>query len=152
MHLRAAICGVSTAVSWLFNFLVAEVTPVGFATLKWKYFFVYMCTNAAAGLTVYFFCEIDANNGIYARTDSVSDPETAGRTLEEIDEIFTASKSIFDPVRIAKNLPKQHLSTFLHEEAKNDPEVKENVKNIESVSGASSSREKYGEDSFAKSE
>ena len=70
--------------------------------------------------------------------------------MEEIDEIFTASKSIFDPVRIAKNLPKQHLSTFLHEEAGNDPEVKETVNNIEDLSGASSDHEKHDEDVITK--
>ena len=79
-----------------------------------------MATNATAGITVYFFY-----------------PETAGRTLEEIDEIFTASKSIFDPVRIAKKLPKQHLSTFL-QDAKHDSEVKERVQNIEHISNQSS--------------
>lgn len=33
------------------------ITPVGFASIHWKYFLVYMCTNAAAGITVYFFCK-----------------------------------------------------------------------------------------------
>ena len=35
--------------------------------------------------------------------------ETAGRSLEEIDAIFAESKSIFDPPRVARRLPKQHL-------------------------------------------
>lgn len=33
VHLRAAVCGISTAVSWLFNFLVAEVSLVNFTTV-----------------------------------------------------------------------------------------------------------------------
>ena len=32
-------------------------------------------------------------------------PETKGRSLEEIDEIFLQSKSIFEPVKVAKTLP-----------------------------------------------
>jgi hypothetical protein len=76
------------------------------------------------------------------------DPETAGRSLEEIDEIFTASKSIFDPVRIAKKLPKQHLSTFLQEEAKHDAEIKDAVQKIEHIDNASSDPEAVTEKSI----
>jgi hypothetical protein len=53
--------------------------------------------------------------------------------LEEIDEIFTKSKNIFDPVRIAKQLPKQHLSTFLEQEAQHDSEIKDAVQKLEHV-------------------
>lgn len=70
------------------------------------------------------------------------DPETAGRTLEEIDEIFTKSKSIFDPVRVAKELPRQHLSSFLQEEAKHDTEIKDTVQKLEHVSTGSTAPEK----------
>jgi MFS family permease len=135
VHLRAAVCGISTAISWLFNYLVAEITPVGFSSLGWKYFFIYMATNAAAGITVYWFF-----------------PETAGRSLEEIDEIFTKSKSIFDPVRIAKELPRQHLSTFLHEEAKVDHEIKEGVQDMEHIEDGSEHDVDEREDSTAKKE
>lgn len=92
---RAQTTGISTATSWLFNFLVAEVTPVGFANIGWKYFLVYCCINAVCVPTVYFFF-----------------PKTAGRSLEEIDDIFLSSKSIFDPVRVAKELPKGRLGEF----------------------------------------
>jgi Sugar (and other) transporter len=87
VHLRAATCGLSTAVSWLFNFLVAEVTPIAFTNLAWKYFLVYCCLNAAFVLTIYFFF-----------------PETARHSLEDIDEIFESSNTVFDAVRVAKNL------------------------------------------------
>ncbi|KAJ5279832.1 hypothetical protein N7478_005204 [Penicillium angulare] len=97
--LRAATCGLSTAVSWLFNFLVAEVTPAAFDDIGWKYFIVYCCLNAAFVPVIYFFF-----------------PETAQRSLEEIDEIFEASTSIFDTVSVAQKLPKRHLSDFLREE------------------------------------
>ncbi|KAF7193680.1 Sugar transporter STL1 [Pseudocercospora fuligena] len=82
---RASICGVSTAVSWAFNFLVAEVTPVAFTDIGYRYFIVYAVLNAAwVPLLFVFF------------------PETAGRSLEEIDAIFAESKSIFDPPRVAR--------------------------------------------------
>lgn len=103
VHLRAAVCGISTAVSWLFNFLVVEITPIAFTTIGYKYFVVYAAINAACFPVVYFFY-----------------PETAGRSLEEIDEIFAASKSIWDPVKVAKRLPRKHLSEFLVDEGKAD--------------------------------
>ena len=37
-----------------------------------------------------------------------------GRSLEEIDEIFAESKSIFDPVHVAKRLPHRNLADFAH--------------------------------------
>lgn len=84
-RLRAPICGLSTATSWLFNFLVAEVTPVAFNTIGFKYFIVYCCLNAAWVPLVYYFF-----------------PETARFSLEEIDNIFMSSENIFDPVRVAR--------------------------------------------------
>lgn len=57
IHLRAAVCGVSTAVSWLFNFLVVEVTPIAFATIGYKYFIVFAAINASCIPVVYFFCK-----------------------------------------------------------------------------------------------
>ncbi|KAJ5820614.1 hypothetical protein N7474_006205 [Penicillium riverlandense] len=98
-HLRASVCGLSTAVSWLFNFLVAEVTPTAFTNIGWKYFLVYFALNALFVPIIYFFF-----------------PETSGRSLEEIDQIFESSTSIFDAVAVAKKLPKRHLAEYLQEE------------------------------------
>ena len=105
-HLRAPVCGLSTAISWLFNFLVAEVTPIAFTDIGWKYFLVYCCLNAAFVPTIYLFF-----------------PETARRSLEEIDEIFAASKTIFDSVPVAKKLPKRNLADFLEEKGESSAGV-----------------------------
>lgn len=93
LQLRAAISAVSTAAVWMFNFLLAEVTPVGFNTISYRYYIIFAVLNAAIVPTVYFFF-----------------PETNGRSLEEIDEIFLRSESIWDPVRLAKTLPKMCLA------------------------------------------
>lgn len=76
----------------MFNFLLAEVTPVGFDTISWRYYIIFAVLNAAI-VPVVYFCF----------------PETNGRSLEEIDEIFLQSKSIFDPPRIARSLPRMHV-------------------------------------------
>lgn len=36
-------------------------------------------------------------------------PETNGRHLEEVDQIFRDSKNIFDPVKVARQLPARAL-------------------------------------------
>lgn len=90
---RAATNAISTATVWAFSFMVAEVTPVGLNTIKYQYFIIYAVFNAAIAFLVYFCF-----------------PETKGRTLEEIDEIFLQSKNIFDPPRVARRLPRLHIS------------------------------------------
>lgn len=64
IQLRAAVCGISTATSWLFNFVVVEITPVAFTDIGYKYFIVYAVLNAAFVPLIYCFL-----------------PETAGRDL-----------------------------------------------------------------------
>jgi sugar porter (SP) family MFS transporter len=93
LQLRAAISAVSTAAVWTFNFLLAQVTPVGFNSIGYQYYIIFAVLNAAIVPTVYLFF-----------------PETNGRTLEEIDEIFIRSKSIFDPPRVARSLPRMHFA------------------------------------------
>lgn len=93
LQIRAAVSAVATASVWVFNFLLAEVTPVGFDSIDWQYYIIFAVLNAAIAPTVFFFF-----------------PETKGRTLEEIDQIFMQSKNIFDPPRVARSLPKMQIS------------------------------------------
>ncbi|KAK5171244.1 uncharacterized protein LTR77_004388 [Saxophila tyrrhenica] len=91
---RVPITSMSTGTAWLFNFLVAEITPVGFATIGWKYYLVFMCINLfLIAPSVYLFW-----------------PETTGRHLEEVDQIFRDSNTIFDPPKMAKRLPTSSLA------------------------------------------
>ena len=90
---RAAIAGVSTATSWLSNFVVVLVTPVGFDNIGYRYWIVYAVIDAAIVPTVNFIF-----------------PETTGLGLEEMDEIFGRSKSIFDPPKIARAMTKRRAT------------------------------------------
>ncbi|KAK7064797.1 MFS sugar transporter [Favolaschia claudopus] len=88
LSVRTPITALSTTSTWLFNFTVVEATPTGFDSLGFKYFIIYAAINWFLILpTVYFFF-----------------PETQGLHLESVDRIFIESKSIFDPVRVAKRL------------------------------------------------
>ncbi|KAJ5537817.1 General substrate transporter [Penicillium frequentans] len=90
LRTRAKVTAMSAASNWIFSFVLAEVSPTGFANIGYKYYIVYACISAFGLAFFYFFC-----------------PETKGRTLEEIDEIFVNSKSFFDTVQVAKEMPYQ---------------------------------------------
>jgi len=92
-RIRAAANGVSTSANWLFNFLVVMITPILFEKIKYQTYLVFMCTNAAILVTTYFIF-----------------PETAGRSLEEMDDIFARSSYLnpFDVVRKEQQTPRRY--------------------------------------------
>ncbi|KAJ5554719.1 hypothetical protein N7535_007165 [Penicillium sp. DV-2018c] len=90
LEVRAAVNAISTATVWSFTFMIAQVTPVGFSTIGNRYYIIFAVINAVIVPSVYFFF-----------------PETKGRSLEEIDEIFAQSKTIFDPPRVARAMQRQ---------------------------------------------
>ncbi|CCD57061.1 hypothetical protein BofuT4_P143230.1 [Botrytis cinerea T4] len=95
LSVRVPITAMSTGSAWIFNFIVAEITPVGFATIGWRYYMVYACINLFLILPgVYLFF-----------------PETNGRHLEEVDQIFLRSKNLLDTVRVSKCMPRGSVSS-----------------------------------------
>jgi MFS family permease len=110
---RAAINSLSTAAVWTSNFLLAQVTPVGFSTIHYRYYIVFACINAAIVPCIYFFF-----------------PETAGLSLEQIDEIFYASKGVLDSVRIARVMTSRTKGAGLPRD-----ELLEGVTHVEDLKG-----------------
>ena len=68
---RAKANAVSTCSNWLFNFLIVMVTPVMMDSIGWGTYLFFAVVNACFLPIIYFFY-----------------PETARRSLEEIDIIF----------------------------------------------------------------
>lgn len=68
--------------------MVVMVTPVSFSSIKYKTYIIFAVINAFIFPVVYFFY-----------------PETAYRSLEEIDTIFRKTKGWFDVVRTARDEP-----------------------------------------------
>lgn len=91
---------------------MAEITPIAFSTIGWRYFVVYACTNFLLILPRKRLPDI-------SRPRTMSDhniavvylffPETSNLQLEEVDQIFRESKSIFHPVKVANGLPRRAL-------------------------------------------
>ncbi|KAL5335528.1 general substrate transporter [Aspergillus crustosus] len=87
--LRVAMQAISTANQWLWQFVVAMITPVAFTSIGWRYYIVYAVISAIIVPSIYIFY-----------------PETMGRNLEELDEIFREAGSVFEVVRWSKMLPR----------------------------------------------
>ncbi|KAK4233993.1 sugar transporter STL1 [Achaetomium macrosporum] len=79
----------STCVNWLFNFLIVMVTPIMVANIGWGTYLFFAAINACFIPVIYFFY-----------------PETARRSLEEIDIVFAKGHvEGISYVKASKELP-----------------------------------------------
>ncbi|KAK5129785.1 hypothetical protein LTR08_002805 [Meristemomyces frigidus] len=94
LDIRAPANAIATTANWIFNFMVVMVTPVAFASIGHNTYTVFAVINAFMVPCVYFFF-----------------PETAYRSLEEMDEIFHqvhGLKGAFDVVKVARETPHRY--------------------------------------------
>ena len=71
LRARAKGMALSTSVNWISNFVIAFITPPLFGSIQGGYYFLLVGFICISGVFVYF---------VY--------PETAGKTLEELGEVF----------------------------------------------------------------
>ncbi|KAL4814263.1 general substrate transporter [Aspergillus spinulosporus] len=88
LKIRAPANALATSSNWIFNFMVVMITPVAFDNIGYQTYIIFAVINAFIFPVTYFFY-----------------PETAYRSLEEMDRIFRKTKSIFSLVRTAKEEP-----------------------------------------------
>jgi sugar porter (SP) family MFS transporter len=94
LRIRAPANALSTSANWIFNFMVVMITPVAFDTIGYQTYIIFAVINAFMVPSVYFFY-----------------PETAYRSLEEMDSIFhkvTGWKGVFTVVHQAKVEPRRY--------------------------------------------
>lgn len=72
LETRATGMGIAALGNWLFNFALGLYIPPGFQNITWKLFIVFGCMCVLAAIQFYF-----------------TYPETCGKTLEEIEEMFS---------------------------------------------------------------
>lgn len=89
LEIRAAVNGLSTACNWAFTFLIVMLTPILFNHIGVYTYALFAGINFIMIPAVYIFY-----------------PETAGKSLEQIDLIFEKSnpKTPWDVVRFAKEM------------------------------------------------
>ncbi|KAL4817487.1 general substrate transporter [Aspergillus spinulosporus] len=71
LTMRTKGAAIGAATNWILNFMVVEITPIGIQNLGWRFYIIWVVLNAAMVPTIYLFY-----------------PETAGRTLEDMDEYY----------------------------------------------------------------
>ncbi|KAF9568983.1 general substrate transporter [Agrocybe pediades] len=76
LRMRGPANALSTASNWTFNFLVVMITGPAFENISWRTYIIFACLNAAIIPAIYLFF-----------------PETAGRSLEDMDVIFAVAYS-----------------------------------------------------------
>ncbi|KAJ5987752.1 hypothetical protein N7481_002962 [Penicillium waksmanii] len=86
--MRSPIMAVAVTGQWLGQFVVGQITPPGTVHLKNHYWIIFAVLTASFIPIVFFFF-----------------PETNGRSLEEIDDIFQQSGT-FNIVKNARSLPR----------------------------------------------
>ncbi|KAI8636932.1 general substrate transporter [Parasitella parasitica] len=76
-RIRAVCISITTSMNWAMNAIIGKITPLMIADISYGTFFFYGACCLTMGIIVYVFL-----------------PETKGRTLEEMDEIFLHGKAI----------------------------------------------------------
>lgn len=71
LAMRTKGAAIGTATNWMCNFIVVEITPIGIQNQGWRFYIIWVVFNLVFVPTVYF---------LY--------PETADRTLEDLDAYF----------------------------------------------------------------
>ncbi len=90
--MRAKAVSLSTATNWAFNFALAWAVPPGLSNIAWKTYFIFGTFNFAAFIHIFFMY-----------------PETVGRSLEEVEEIFKQGH-VFTAWKIKKDVGRRTLA------------------------------------------
>lgn len=101
LKVRGKAVALATATNWLFNTALAWAVPPGLATIAWKTYFIFGTFNFAACIHIFFMY-----------------PETVGRTLEEVEEIFQQGH-VFTAWQIGKDVGKKTLEEVVGESKHN---------------------------------
>lgn len=96
MAVRAKGTSITTAANWLFNFVISEICPVMLASITWGTYIFFGCCCFFMTICVFIFF-----------------PETKGRSLEEMDQVFSGSVWAFKDAR-AGSIP--HTTAVIDQE------------------------------------
>ncbi|KAF9366551.1 hypothetical protein BGX34_001096 [Mortierella sp. NVP85] len=88
LRIRSKAVSLSTASNWAFNFILAYAVPPALENIQYKTYFIFAAFCVAMTIHVFFMF-----------------PETKGRTLEEMDELFNSHV----PAWKTRSQPESHL-------------------------------------------
>jgi MFS family permease len=102
MRVRAKAVSLATATNWIFNFALAYAVPPMLNSIAYRTYFIFGTFNFAACIHVFFMY-----------------PETKGRSLEELDDVFNQGH-VFSAWAIDVNVGKKTLDQVLHEKPEHE--------------------------------
>ncbi|KAI7851786.1 general substrate transporter [Circinella umbellata] len=97
LNVRAKATSMSTAANWLMNFVISQIVPVMLADITWGTYIFFGCCCFIMSVIVYVFF-----------------PETKGKSLEEMDAVFSGSILAFRDIRAGRQ---NGLNTVVDEKA-----------------------------------
>ncbi|KAJ5234068.1 uncharacterized protein N7469_005834 [Penicillium citrinum] len=77
LPMRTKGAAIATGTDWITNFIIVEITPIGIQNIGWRFWIVWTVTNLLFLPILYFFY-----------------PETANRSLEDIDAYYRTKPSL----------------------------------------------------------
>ncbi|KAL9114986.1 MAG: hypothetical protein Q9227_001230 [Pyrenula ochraceoflavens] len=75
LRVRGKAVSLTTSSNWIFNFALGYFTPPAFVNIKWKTYLIFGVFSTAMAIHSFFLF-----------------PETAGKTLEEVEEMFMSGE------------------------------------------------------------
>jgi sugar porter (SP) family MFS transporter len=99
LSVRSKGTSLTTAANWLMNFVISEIVPIMIVKITWGTYIFFGCCCAVMATVVYFFY-----------------PETKGKSLEEMDVVFSGSLLCHRQKYIDTSAHHEELST--HEDEK----------------------------------
>lgn len=97
MRVRSKAVSISTATNWIFNFALAYAVPPALNNIAYKTYFIFAAFNYATFIHVFFMF-----------------PETAGRTLEEIEDVFSQGH-VFSAWKVDRSVGRKTLADLERE-------------------------------------
>ncbi|KAH8198780.1 hypothetical protein TruAng_007055 [Truncatella angustata] len=95
LSMRTKGAALGTATNWIINFMVVEITPIGIASIGWRFYIIWTVFNFSFIPIVYLFY-----------------PETADRSLEDVDRFFQHNQDILifrDPDAKSSKRPQRYV-------------------------------------------
>ncbi|KAG6827007.1 hypothetical protein H0H92_013591 [Tricholoma furcatifolium] len=102
LKVRGKAVSLATATNWTFNTALAFAVPPGLASIAWKTYFIFAAFNFAAFVHIFFMF-----------------PETVGRTLEEVEEIFQQGHT-FTAWAISRDVGKKNVEDVIGKEVQKE--------------------------------
>ncbi|CAG8743390.1 784_t:CDS:10, partial [Racocetra persica] len=103
LRIRGKALSITTASNWLFNFIIGQVVPTLLDSITWGTYIIFGILGLTMGISILLFF-----------------PETKGKTLEEMDDIFGDKKSAL-PIHtnIRRNIEDREVSPNVKQEPNN---------------------------------